>query len=265
MSFKWNSAEGLWWWATGVLLILFVLSLAAYLVDARTIDGVNVWSKPLKFQASLALHFATLALVMSVLTTSWQHSRFLLIIAIASVVATAFEITYIMAQAALEQRSHFNVGTPFHAVMYALMAIGAVLILAAAAWVGLAVAFDRGARLGPVLKQAIVIGMIGGTMLTLIVAFTMGSRMTHHVGVEPTGARAFPVTGWSLAVGDLRVPHFLATHMIQVVPAAGLAAQVLLAPVAASVSLWLFAGLWTALTIAAYRHALAGLPVVALN
>jgi hypothetical protein len=245
--------------------VLFGLTVLAYLIDARTIDGVSVWSKPLKFQLSLAVHFATLALIVSGLSTSWQQSSSLWVAAVASVVATAFEITYIMAQAALEQHSHFNVGTPFHAGMYVLMAIGAVLILAAAGMTGLAAAIDAAATMRKPLRHSIALGLIGGTVLTLVVAFTMGSRMTHHVGVVPADARALPLTGWSLSVGDLRVPHFLATHLIQAAPLAGLLAQLLFAPTFALLAVWLFAAAWTALTLATYLQALAGLPFIVVG
>jgi len=31
-----------------------------------------------------------------------------------------------------------------------------------------------------------------------------------------------PVVGWSREVGDLRIPHFIATHMMQILPLLGL-------------------------------------------
>jgi hypothetical protein len=248
-----------------VLIALFAISLVAFFADHRTIDGVSVWSKPLKFELALAFHFATLALIAGAFSPPWQQSPFLLLVAIISIAATVYEITYIMLQAAQQQRSRFNVSTSFHAAMYTLMAIGAVIILAAAGTVGVAAVLDDASRMGPPLRQAVAIGLIGGTVLTLIAAFTMGSRMTHHVGIEPSGATSFPVTGWSLSVGDLRVPHFLATHMIQAVPLAGLAAQTLFGPAMAMATVWIVAGGWAVLTLATYRQALAGLPFISLS
>ena len=42
-------------------LALAVPSAIAFGLDARTINDVNIWSKPLKFQLSFALHWLTVA------------------------------------------------------------------------------------------------------------------------------------------------------------------------------------------------------------
>jgi hypothetical protein len=76
--------------------------------------------------------------------------------------------------------------------------------------------------MGLATRIGVGVGLIGGTVLTIIVGLTMGGSPGHHVGVEPAGAARMPITGWSLTVGDRRVPHFFATHMMQAVPVAGL-------------------------------------------
>jgi hypothetical protein len=48
----------------------------------------------------------------------------------------------------------------------------------------------------------------------------MSSMPGHHVGTPLTNAR-LPIVGWSREVGDLRVPHFIATHAMHVIPLAG--------------------------------------------
>ncbi len=256
--------EQLWWATAAILAAMFAATLVAFWLDRRVIDGASVWAKPLKFEVSLALHFATLALIAHVLSPTWRGGAFLLIIAGLSVLSTAFEMAYILVQAGRQQASHFNLSTPFYAAMYALMALGAVMIIFAAAALGAAVALDGKVALTPPVRLAVVLGLIGGTILTLVVAFTMGGRLNHHVGVEPAGTARMAFTGWSLQVGDFRPAHFFATHMIQAVPLGGLlAARVLPAPAATAAVLSLTL-VWTALTLGLFRQALSGRPFVAL-
>ncbi len=42
----------------------------------------------------------------------------------------------------------------------------------------------------------------------------------HSVGV-PTAAKGLPIVGWSSVGGDLRIPHFIGLHAMQIVPLFG--------------------------------------------
>ena len=67
-------------------------------------------------------------------------------------------------------------------------------------------------------------------------------------------------TGWSLVAGDLRVAHFLATHMIQVLPLVGLAvSQVTPGRIGVTVVI-VVAMMWGAFTLYEYERALSGNP-----
>lgn len=92
------------------------------------------------------------------------------------------------------------------------------------------VALDGQVRVGRGPRSAVALGLVGSTVLTLIIAFDMGGRMTHHVGIPPQPASRWPIFGWSRDVGDLRPRHFFATHMIQSVPALGWLADRTLPP-----------------------------------
>lgn len=256
-----GGVEKLWWLTAAMLLALLLATSVLALFDARTIEGNSVWAKPMKFQLSLALHFATLALVVRGLSEDARTGTLLAVAAVAAVASTAFEVGYIMLQAARQQGSHFNLSTPFHAAMYVAMAIGAVLIVAAAAVVGGLAAFDVSGRFSVVMRTGLALGLIGGTLLTLVVAFTMGGRLDHHVGLAAGSGRRMLLTGWSLEVGDLRVPHFFATHMMQAVPLAAACAEAILAPGLAVTFVWLFAAGWSALVLWLFSTALAGLPI----
>jgi len=253
--------ESLWWISSIALAGLLIATSTVSLFDPGSIGPDSVWAKPIRFQLSLALHFATLAMFVRGLSEGWRTSKLLLVVAVASIASTMFEVAYIMVQAARQQASHFNLSTPFHAAMYVLMAIGAVLIVGAAGVVGAIVAIDAASCFGGVMRTGIAVGLIGGTVLTLVTAFTMGGRLDHHVGAAAANAARMPLTGWSFEVGDLRVPHFFATHMIQAVPVAAALADALVPRAAALAVVWLFAAARSLATIYLYCAALAGIPL----
>jgi len=49
----------------------------------------------------------------------------------------------------------------------------------------------------------------------------MGGSGSPWIGSVPLDKGGVPVFGWSREVGDLRVSHFFATHLMQVLPAIG--------------------------------------------
>ncbi len=255
--------ERIYWTIAFAMLAAFAATLLMMPFDARTIDGhTSVWSKPLKFELSLALHAATLGLACSLLGPARRHGDAMVVVAVAFLAACIVEMGYIIAQGALGQHSHFNVATPFHRFMYSVMAFAAVMIVGAAGAVGLACLSDSGFAGSPAFKAAIALGFVGGTILTLFTAFTIGGRMSPYVGGVPDFAARMVVTGWSQSSGDLRVSHFLATHMIQVVPLAGLLIGRLATGRLAIVCMVALSALWSLLTIHEYRTALAGKPSV---
>lgn len=254
-------AEQLWWIVTLVLIGLFAVTFILWMFDGRLIDRESVWAKPLKFEASLALHFATLALCTSLIGGHSKWGAFLYAMAIASIAATAFEMIYILAQAARQQASHFNLSTGFYVTMYVLMAIGAVVITIAAVPVALAVWLDAAGETRLAVRLGVAIGLVGGAVLTLVTAFRMGGALSHHTGMELANALRMPVTGWSLSIGDRRVPHFLATHMMQAVPLAGLVFAKILSPLAASAAVVSVSLIWIGATLVAFSQANMGLPL----
>ncbi len=254
--------ETIYWAVSGTMAVAFVLTSILVMVDGRTIDGtVSVWAKPIKFELSLAIHAATLALVMSALSVSVRSSTIMVAVAVAFLAACIIEIGYIIFQAARAEHSHFNMSTAFNRFMWSVMAIAAVVVIGAAGIIGVAAASDANADLSPTLRWAIVAGLIGGTLLTLFTAFTIGARMSPYVGTVPAdGSARMVFTGWSLVAGDLRVSHFLATHMIQVLPLLGLAIAYV-TPGRIGVAIIAVAALvWSLVTVSEFERALSGKP-----
>lgn len=253
--------ETIYWTVAATMAATFALTLILATIDDRTIDGtVSVWAKPLKFDLSLAIHAATLALVLAALSTSVRTGPVMVIVAIIFVTACILEMGYIIGQAARAEQSHFNISTPFHRAMWSMMALAAIVIIGAAAAIGIATALDTESDIAPALRWAIVIGLIGGTLLTLYTAFTIGARMSPYIGALPTHDARMALTSWSQAGGDLRVSHFLATHMIQALPLLGLVV-VQFAPGRLGVTIVVVAAIaWSIITLVEYARALSGNP-----
>lgn len=250
--------------AIGVCLALMLPCLVALGVDGRTIGDAPVWAKPLKFEVSIALHFATLIALAPLAAASALSGRLFRWTLLAAGVAGVGEILYICLQAARGRASHFNLDTPIEAAMYPVMGAGAVIIVLAAAVLGWLVWRHPSARpVGAGLRLGTILGLLIGSALTLVLAGYLSSGAGHHVGTAAAGAAQVPLVGWSAAVGDLRVAHFVATHLMQALPIAGLVADRLVPHLARPV-VWAATAAGVVLALAAFAQALAGLPLVAL-
>ncbi len=248
----------------GVLTAVSVALLAMYGVwatgETRIVEGQEAWVKPAKFALSFVVLFGTLAWVESRLSPAWRDSAVLRMTAAVMAVAMFGEMAWMTLMAADGQGSHFNFATPFHEMMYSLMGLGAFLLVLGVAVVGVVVLRDGGVRFSPAMRVAVGWGFVVTLVLTLITAFTMGA-LGRHVGVHPEGGAVIPLFGWSAVVGDLRPAHFLALHTMQAVPVAALALQ----GRGGERAVWIMMAAWSALTLAVYAQAMAGLPLLSLG
>jgi hypothetical protein len=226
--------------ATGTLMLAaFVASLGAMAIDDRTILGAPAWLKPAKFAISTAIYAFTLAWIFTYLP---DRRKLTSRIGWITAVIVVFEVAVIDLQAARGVTSHFNIGTPIDAALFSTMGLAILVAWGAAIALTVAVfrhrfaddAFGWALRLGLLLT---VIGQATGGLMTnptkaqLEAART--SRITvagaHTVGA-PDGGPGVPITGWSREHGDLRVPHFVGMHAVQILPAIAL----LLTPIAST-------------------------------
>jgi hypothetical protein len=210
--------------------MLFVLALAAIglVVDDRLVTGAPVWLKPAKFAASIAIYAITLAWIFTFLE-DWRRTR--AIIGWVTAVVMGIEISIISFQASRGTTSHFNAATPFDIVLLSIM--GIAIVVQTLSSIAVAVALWRQRFSDAALGWALRLGMT----MTIVGAFT-GGLMTqptqqqlaaaraggelkivgaHTVG-GPDGGPGVIGTGWSTEHGDLRVPHFLGLHALQVMP-----------------------------------------------
>ena len=139
------------------------------------------------------------------------------------------EVALIDAQAWRGTTSHFNVSTPLDAMLFSVM--GGAILLQTLVSVAVAVALWRQPFTDRALGWALRLGMtltifgaLTGPLMTRPTAAQLaharaGGRMTtvgaHSVGGSD-GGPGVPVTGWSREHGDLRVPHFIGLHAVQV-------------------------------------------------
>jgi hypothetical protein len=95
--------------AFAAILLAAMLPAALMLgLDDRTLRGVNVWVKPMKFMASVALLALTTAWFAAHLSEAARRSRTFGALVWTLIATGGFEVAYITVQAALGTGSHYN-------------------------------------------------------------------------------------------------------------------------------------------------------------
>lgn len=241
------------------MLVAFGVTLVLHALDPRVLaNHDSVWAKPLKFELALALHAGSLALVVARMAPPPRDGRWMRLVALVFLAACSVEMGYIIMQAARAEPSHFNDTTGFHRLMFAVMAFCAVFIIGAAGAIGATVWRDKGFHAPRAARAGVILGLMGGTILTLVTAFAIGGNGGPYVGTAPGPEARMALTGWSRAGGDLRIAHFLATHMIQVIPLAALCVAAFAAHRVAQGIVMAASAVWTAWTLLEFHTALGG-------
>ncbi|ROS44800.1 hypothetical protein [Amycolatopsis thermoflava] len=215
-------------WTAGIMAGMTVVSLGGLALDDRVLLGAPIWLKPVKFAVSIALYCVTWAWMLTLLR---RGQRLAARVSTAIAVIVLVEYAIIVLQVVRGRASHFNAATAFDATLFTVMGISiaalwtgtlvlTILLLrteitdAAARWairlaavVSLAGLGLGGLMIGPTDEQ--VRSMRDGTFEGLVGA--------HSVGVAD-GGPGMPLTGWSTTGGDLRIPHFVGMHALQVLP-----------------------------------------------
>ena len=212
-----------------LLLVLAVPTAVAGLLDERTLAAQSVWSKPLKFEASLSIYLLTLAWFAGYLPEGTTGRRWYRVYSALVVFMIAIEMVWLMGAAAAGAPSHFNREGGLLEAVYPLMGVFAVGLTSATLVYGRLIARDGDAGLGPAFRSAVSIGLTLTFFLTIATAGYLASGEGHLVGREATDARGVPLLGWATSGGDLRVAHFFATHAMHFIPGFGLLCT-LLAP-----------------------------------
>ena len=143
-----------------VMLGLAVVITVLMFIDPREVTGMPLWAKPLKFAVSIAIYCFTLAWLISLLTVAKRLSWVAGTIAAAGVVV---EMVIILGFAAVGDTSHFNVSSPLHTTLWAVMAFGISAVWIMTLVVGIALFRSR---LGDparsvAIRWSVVLGLLG--------------------------------------------------------------------------------------------------------
>lgn len=211
-----------WLAITGLAMIaLTVPTFAALLIDDRLTNDISVWTKPIKFQVSLALYTLTLAFFARYLPQGTQAKRWYRVYMTAVIAAIGLEMVWLMGAAIMGVPAHFN-GSASGQMVYRAMGLLATLLTSATAVYAFQIARNPSSGLSPAVKSGIVWGLALTLPLTLITAGILASGTGHWVGGVQSDGAGMTLMGWARDGGDLRVAHFFGTHAMHILPIAGL-------------------------------------------
>jgi hypothetical protein len=214
-----------------VFLATLAVTLVGLIVDHRTITGQPAWLKPMKFAISLSIYCFTFVWLLGFLRR-WKRTAWVL--AIVTAFGAAAEMVLLLVQVVRGVASHFNYTTPFDARVFGAMGMIVVFIWLSGLVSGvlLLVARIENAAFAWALRLGMLIALVGmgvAYLMTQPTALQRAAKATgehlsiigaHSVGV-PDGGPGLPLLGWSTTGGDLRIPHFVGLHALQVLPLLG--------------------------------------------
>jgi len=193
-------------------ILMAIAALAGFFIDDRTLMGVNVWIKPLKFSISGAIYILTFGFFITLYPFSTRKKNI-----INNLVSWTllFEIGIIFSQGARGVKSHYNQSTLLDGLLFAAMGI----LIAINVLIMVFFIFES-IRLRLKTTKAIQIAILMGWIIIVVGSWVGGqmiSQMSHNVGVADGGA-GLPLVNWSTIAGDLRIAHFFGIHGLQIIP-----------------------------------------------
>ncbi len=223
-------------WFLTLTVLLFVVAIPFYVVaailDPRLITNAPAFVKPLKFVVSIAIYLGTFLFLLTLVQRRrwWVH-----FVGNVTALGLLIEIVLITMQAIRGTTSHYNQTTPFDAMVFNMMGSAIVIVAVLNLVLGIWLLFQRlpdptiawGLRLGvliSLLGMLVAFRMTGTPSPAQLAQMRAGQEPTaigaHSVGIED-GGPGLPFVGWSTVGGDLRVPHFVGLHSMQILPLLG--------------------------------------------
>ncbi len=199
----------------GIAIIHFaltILSIAGLIIDDRTLLGVNVWVKPLKFGISTGIFILTVGYLITLYPFSRRKKNIVNNLVSWSLI---IETLIIFVQGFRGVQSHYNESSLLDGILFASMG----LLIAISVLIMVFFIFET-ARLKLNTTKPIQFAIFLGWTIVLFGSWVGGqmiSQMGHNVGVADGGA-GLPLVNWSTIAGDLRIAHFFGLHGIQIIP-----------------------------------------------
>jgi hypothetical protein len=197
-------------------------------LDDRQLLGVSVWLKPWKFAVSIAIYALTIAWMVTLVRRGARLAR---AAATLAAVALGIEITLITAQAARGVPSHFNTQTALDAMVFDLMGASILLVWVATGVLAVVLVGQRleNRVLAAGLGWGLAVSLVGMIVAVLMInpVNQWVQQLSHgppplldggHTVGAPDGGPGLPVANWSTRAGDLRAPHFVGIHALQLLP-----------------------------------------------
>ena len=208
-----------------LMVAVGITSVIGLIVDPRELVGAPIWAKPLKFAISIFIYAVTWAWLIHQLRRfrriAWWSGTVI-------AVALGIETILVVGQTIRGHRSHFNVSNELDETIFNVMGGLITILWLATLTVAVLLWFspprDRARGLAVRLGSAISVAGIGLGALMVVPTQTQleafnGIAGAHTVGASDGGPGLF-LLGWSTEHGDLRIPHFVGMHALQLIPLA---------------------------------------------
>src|SRR6478735_8339877 len=255
--------------------LVAVAATIGLLADPRELVGAPIWAKGLKFGVSILIYAITWAWLIGQLQRfrriAWWAGT---VIAVTLIV----ELAIITLQIVRGHQSHFNNTNPFDETLWSIMGTAIVVLWLATLVAAVVLWFTPGRDLArtTAIRAGSILSLIGlglGFLMTTPRATQLanyeGIIGAHTVG-STDGGPGLPILGWSTEHGDLRIPHFIGMHALQLIPLALILIELASRRVAAFRSLrtrlglvWTVTGVYAAVVALVTWQALRGQSIVA--
>jgi hypothetical protein len=197
-------------WFGLINFLAFLVLIVISFFDDRTLSGVNVWIKPMKFCISIGIFSWTMAWFLIELP---QKAKARLISRVIISVLLVEQVI-IIGQASKGELSHFNISTSLNETLFNIMGI--------AIFINTLMVFRSFLLFLKVkhLPAGYLRGIRWGMLIFIFASmegFLMAANLGHTVGATD-GQEGIFFLDWAKSYGDLRIFHFLGLHALQILP-----------------------------------------------